>query len=61
MLKTVMLWMLVTMVTEVLVLCEGNRLHGLNTVDNFMNICMDGQSHKSLPGQESELFSKVSI
>lgn len=40
-------------------LYEGNRLLELSTVEEYMNICMDGISHKSVPGPESDLFNKV--
>lgn len=37
----------------------GNRLAGLSTLDDYMNICMDGVIHKEEPGPEAELFQKV--
>lgn len=40
--------------------CYANRLLDLNTVEDFMNICLDGISHKTTPGPESQLFQQVS-
>ncbi|XP_052226595.1 folate receptor gamma-like isoform X2 [Dreissena polymorpha] len=36
----------------------GNRLAGLSTLDDYMNICMDGIIHKDKPTPEAELFQK---
>ena len=52
----------VAKVTAVLFLaigCYGNRLLELNTVDDYLNVCMDGVSHKLKPGPEGDLFQKV--
>ena len=38
-----------------------SRLNDLNTVESYMNICMLGKQHKSSPGPEKGLTSKVSI
>jgi len=43
------------------VIVHGNRLLDINTVDEYMNICMDGISHKTRPGPEAALFDKVRI
>ena len=54
----------VAKVTAVLLLaigCHGNRLLELNTVDDYLNVCMDGVSHKLKPGPEADLFQKVNF
>ena len=30
-----------------------------STLDDYINTCMDGVSHKSKPGKEDELFQQV--
>ncbi|XP_052793667.1 folate receptor gamma-like isoform X3 [Mya arenaria] len=37
---------------------EASRLSELTSADDYMNICMDGVSHKGSPGPEDKLFDK---
>ena len=41
--------------------CSGevSRLDNLKTVDDYMNICMDGKNHKTAPGPEEGLTNSV--
>ncbi|KAL3878151.1 hypothetical protein ACJMK2_030522 [Sinanodonta woodiana] len=48
-----------TLTTYILVLtAAGNRLENRKTQDDYLNICLDGQNHKSAPGPESDLMDK---
>ncbi|CAG5121900.1 unnamed protein product [Candidula unifasciata] len=35
-----------------------SRLNNINTVDDYMNICLDGRNQKSAPGPEPDLMKK---
>lgn len=39
---------------------EAHRLDELRTVDDYLNICHDGQLSKSKPGPEASVFGLVS-
>ena len=38
---------------------SGSRLDNLKTVDDYMNICIDGKYHKKTPGPEEGLTKMV--
>ena len=43
------------------IIADDNRLLSLASPDDYLNICMDGISHKQKPGPESQLFDKVTF
>ncbi|XP_045203143.2 folate receptor alpha-like [Mercenaria mercenaria] len=48
----------VTILLVQLLVCDGNRLLKLGSPEEYMNICLNGISHKTAPGPESKLFEK---
>lgn len=56
------LWLLMSIqVVSLVMLSWGdNRLEGFTKVEDFLNVCLDGQQHKISPGPESGEFQLVS-
>ena len=46
--------------TVITALTNSNRLEEWSTVEDFTDVCMDGQQHKTVPGPEAQLFNLVS-
>lgn len=51
--------MLMVIVLASLLPLMSARLDSLKTVDDYLNICLDGRNHKSAPGPEDELHQQV--
>ncbi|XP_059151106.1 folate receptor gamma-like isoform X2 [Physella acuta] len=51
-----MLELMIALVT--LLPLTSARLDSLKTVDDYLNICLDGRNHKSAPGPENELLTQ---